>query len=344
MQQATLTQYIQQQKKKQINKRTMNDKGLIIKLAISSKEPLCNDKTQQKCIARHAGISMDIRKASSRVTTSICYLHGSPSGIMAAIESIAYSLILHDEHLYQLGFMVTDNIKLDVLKRFLTLLLSNKALCGVTCRVSTMNDDDEIICVKLYGFRSALVLCAHYVFGFICMGKNWRHGGKVIITTNLPWIIKSRSFSSNHRVIQKWAENDIQVGIKQDFDMKLIPAYFTKIGYSDGNKEMITIYGTKDEVLGILETITKTLSEFTLYLPSSIVGFLVGYRGDKIKLIQSKTNCVLTIEGRSRAIWDSRSGVALQQIKIHAVDSLQPTVSFAIKDIFENITQIRSLR
>jgi transcription antitermination factor NusA-like protein len=123
-------------------------------------------------------------------------------------------------------------------------------------------------------------------------------------------------------------------------------------GASHGPAQIGTIRGEGSNISKSLDLLISTLTSgddseskdtvrFLILVPSPTIGFLLGTKGSKIKETKEQSGASINITGRSDAIWDHVSGVALQAVVIEgSVDS----VTTAVKSLVSPLEDARQTR
>jgi len=130
-----------------------------------------------------------------------------------------------------------------------------------------------------------------------------------------------------------------QSRVKLVFDKQVQPAVG---GAVYGPAQIGTIRGEGPNIIKSLELLINTLTSdessegmrILILVPSPTIGFLLGTKGSKIKETKEQSGAQILITGRSDAIWDHVSGVALQAV---VIEGSQDQITGAVKSL---VTQL----
>jgi len=130
-----------------------------------------------------------------------------------------------------------------------------------------------------------------------------------------------------------------QSRVKLVFDKQVQPAVG---GAVYGPAQIGTIRGEGPNIIKCLELLISNLTNdessdgmrILILVPSPTIGFLLGTKGAKIKETKEQSGAQILITGRSDAIWDHVSGVALQTV---VVEGNQEQITGAVKSL---VTQL----
>jgi len=128
--------------------------------------------------------------------------------------------------------------------------------------------------------------------------------------------------------------------VKLIFDKQVQPAVG---GATYGPAQICTIRGEGSNISKSLELLISTLAgdesenmRILILVPSPTIGFLLGTKGAKIKETKEQSGARIMITGRSDAIWDHVSGVALQSVVIEgSADQIITAVKSLVSQLDE---------
>jgi len=128
-------------------------------------------------------------------------------------------------------------------------------------------------------------------------------------------------------------------------------------GPSVGPAQIGTMRGDVTNIGKALELIITTLAtpmsedsdsdrkeknvRFILMVPSPVIGFLLGTKGARIKETKQKSGAQVNITGRSDAIWDHMTGIALQAVLLEGEGDQVVTAAQSIVNQIEESRQQR---